>query len=167
MGHRFEGHPPHRFCRDSHQNGASRFLIRWLKQRKNPAAPANIYKSLRNQALRAKRDQLGLPAPLHPTDPWAVINGLGRHQRHRHRPRHFRRNRQHLSQQRWRFHRRRPISMPHSARCYLESPSCFSFCSALSLIPLRRSSGSVVSEGNSSRAFLAFRRAKSFWPSAR
>jgi hypothetical protein len=47
------------------------------------------------------------------------------------------------------------------------SPSCFSFCSALALIPLRRCSLSVVSEGKSSSAFLAFWRGRSFWPSAR
>lgn len=36
------------------------------------------------------------------------------------------------------------------------SPYCFNFCSALALMPLRRSTESVVSEGMSSSAFLAF-----------
>src|SRR3979411_2200238 len=46
-------------------------------------------------------------------------------------------------------------------------PMCVMFCSALALIPLRRSSGSVVSEGKSSKAFLAFWRAKSLCPSVK
>jgi hypothetical protein len=76
-------------------------------------------------------------------------------------------------------------SGPHMPRCLLHCPcprfprskvaparqcgwlSCFSFCSALSRIPLRKSSGSVVSCASRSSAFCAFCRAKSFWPSAR
>ncbi len=50
---------------------------------------------------------------------------------------------------------------------YCVSPSSFSFCSALSLIALRLCSLSVVSEDKSSSAFLAFWRARSFWPLAR
>jgi hypothetical protein len=35
--------------------------------------PADTYFSLRNQILQANREPLGLPAPTHPTDPWAVV----------------------------------------------------------------------------------------------
>ena len=47
------------------------------------------------------------------------------------------------------------------------SPSWRSFCSALSLIPLRSASGSMVSDSKCSKAFFALSRAKSFCPFAR
>lgn len=47
------------------------------------------------------------------------------------------------------------------------SASCFSFCSALSLMALRRASGSFVSEASRSSAFRAFSFANSFCPSAK
>src|SRR5260370_3812023 len=49
------------------------FLTRRQNRKSNPDA----YYSLRDQILHLRRDQIGLPAPQHDTDPWAVLMDWG------------------------------------------------------------------------------------------
>ena len=48
------------------------FLTHRNKQQRI-APPDELYLALRDQALRVKREQIGLPVPQHPGDPFAVI----------------------------------------------------------------------------------------------
>lgn len=56
---------------------AVRMAVLFLRQRRNRKANPDVYYGLRDQVLHMKRDKIGLPAPRHDTDAWAVVMDWG------------------------------------------------------------------------------------------
>jgi hypothetical protein len=56
---------------------ALRVVMRAFGKRQNRKANPDVYYSLRDQILHMKRDKIGLPAPQHDTDAWAVVMDWG------------------------------------------------------------------------------------------
>jgi hypothetical protein len=52
---------------------AARIATLFLRQRRNRKANPDVYFGLRDQILQLKRDTIGLAAPQHDTDAWAVL----------------------------------------------------------------------------------------------
>jgi hypothetical protein len=56
---------------------AFRIATLFLRQRRNRKADPRVYQRLRDQILHVRREKIGLPAPAHDTDPWAVVMDWG------------------------------------------------------------------------------------------
>jgi hypothetical protein len=52
-------------------------VTRGFSQRQHPKADPRLYHVLRGQIFHVRREQIGLPAPAHDTDPWAVVMDWG------------------------------------------------------------------------------------------
>jgi hypothetical protein len=56
---------------------AVRMATVFLSQRQNRKADPRVYQAMRDQIPQVRRENIGLPAPAHDTDPWAVVMDWG------------------------------------------------------------------------------------------